>query len=88
MWIAASAIAKVPLILPTILLPAPVTGTTVGAAELPEVEAPPALGMAVNSGARHNVVGADVRVTNWLVEVDVGSISGTLAIALAAIHIL
>ena len=46
--------------------------------ELPEVEAEaPAFGMTVNAGAEHDVVGADVRVTNWLVEVVVGHDSQT-----------
>lgn len=40
-----------------------------GALEPPE---PPALGMAVSAGPEHDTLGADVRVTNWLVEVVVG----------------
>ncbi len=43
-----------------------------GVVEMPEAGAPLALGMTVNAGAEHDVVGADVRVTNWLVEVVVG----------------
>ena len=69
--------ARAPLIHPTILLPAPVKGTAVGAVELPETEALLTSGMTVNAGAEQDVVGADVRVTNWLVEVVVGHDSQT-----------
>lgn len=54
---------------PSILLPAPVNGTAVGAVELPETGALLVSGMTVSAGAEQDVVGADVRVTNWLVEV-------------------
>lgn len=44
-----------------------------GTPEPPDREPePPALEMTVNDGPGHDVLGADVRVTNWLVEVVVG----------------
>ena len=61
--------------LPTILLPAPVKGTGV---ELPEAEEPLALETTVKDAAEHDVVGADVRVTNWLVEEVVGHDAQTM----------
>ena len=52
-------------------------GVEVAVALLEAGADPLALGMTVNAGAEHEVVGADVRVTTWPVEVVAGHDSQT-----------